>query len=199
MAANTLAAPYSFEETIKRSRFLAHAAPVGSAADAMAFLDAVADPAATHNCWAWRIEPEYRFSDDGEPGGTAGRPLLGAVEARDLDRVMVVVTRYFGGIKLGAGGLARAYAGTAAKCLGRAALVPVVRKSACSLEAGFEHSDAVYRTLGQFRVEVLDERFGPQGLQLRLSVADDDLAALGRALQDCSRGQAALQRLQPQP
>lgn len=194
---NTLAAPCRFEESIKRSRFLAHAAPVASEAQARAFLDSVAEPSATHNCWAWRIDPDYRFNDDGEPAGTAGRPMLGVLEARGLDRVMVVVTRYFGGIKLGAGGLARAYAGAAAKCLDRGESVPVLHKSICSLEAAFEHSDAVYRTLAQFRVEVLDERFGPQGLHLRLSVADADLAGLDRALKNCSRGQAALHERHP--
>ena len=63
------------------------------------------DPQATHNCWAWRINFQVRSSDDGEPSGTAGRPMLNVIERRQLENVMVVVTRYFGGIKLGVGGL----------------------------------------------------------------------------------------------
>jgi putative IMPACT (imprinted ancient) family translation regulator len=102
---STLAQPYRHLEAIKKSRFLALAAPVESTEQALAFLREVSDPAATHNCWAWRIGQDYRFNDDGEPGGTAGRPILQAVEGQGIDRVMVVVTRWYGGIKLGAGGL----------------------------------------------------------------------------------------------
>jgi hypothetical protein len=81
---------------------------------------------ATHNCWAWRIGGDYRSSDDGEPAGTAGRPILAAIDGQGFDRVMVVVTRWFGGIKLGAGGLVRAYGGAAAECLRTAPRVPLV-------------------------------------------------------------------------
>ena len=77
----------------------------------------IADPTATHNCWAYRIGSEYRFSDDGEPAGTAGRPILAAIDGQGCDQVVVVVTRWYGGIKLGAGGLVRAYGGCAAECL----------------------------------------------------------------------------------
>ena len=98
---HTLAAPCQFEETIRNSRFLAQAAPVASQADTLAFYESVADPAATHNCWAWRVELSGRSNDDGEPSGTAGRPILNVIEGRELDGVMVVVTRWYGGIKLG--------------------------------------------------------------------------------------------------
>lgn len=83
------------------------------------FLQAVQDLQATHNCWAYKVGAQYRFSDDGEPAGTAGRPILSAIEAQHLDRVMVVVTRYFGGIKLGVGGLVRAYGGWPRNVCGR--------------------------------------------------------------------------------
>src|SRR5690606_41573561 len=107
----TLSGTAQYEENIKKSRFLALAAPVASALEAMAFFanHHVAD--ATHNCWAYRIGQEYRFNDDGEPGGTAGRPILQAIEGQQCDRVAVLVIRWFGGIKLGSGGLVRAYGG----------------------------------------------------------------------------------------
>ena len=108
--AHTLAGPATFELEAKRSRFLARAAPVESPEAALAFLHEVADPQATHNCWAYRIGADYRSSDDGEPGGSAGRPILAAIEGQGVDQVMVVVTRWYGGIKLGAGGLVRAVA-----------------------------------------------------------------------------------------
>lgn len=113
-------------QEIRKSRFLAQAAPAQSAAQALSFLREISDPAATHNCWAYRIGQDYRFNDDGEPGGTAGRPILQAIEGAGVDRVAVVVTRWYGGIKLGAGGLVRAYGSTAAECLRRAERVPLV-------------------------------------------------------------------------
>jgi len=74
-------------------------------------------PKARHHCWAWRAGDAHRFQDDGEPGGTAGRPIFQAIEASGLDRVGVVVVRYFGGVKLGTGGLARAYGSAARRAL----------------------------------------------------------------------------------
>jgi len=110
----TLRAPVSVSQEIKKSKFLGHAAPVASEEEARAFLAGHSDLAANHNCWAWRIGQAYRFSDDGEPKGTAGKPILQAIDGQGLDNVAVVVTRWFGGILLGSGGLMRAYGGTAA-------------------------------------------------------------------------------------
>jgi putative IMPACT (imprinted ancient) family translation regulator len=81
----TLLAPSHYREEIRKSRFLALAAPVSSAEQAMAFLAAHSDTSASHNCWAWKVGQQYRFSDDGEPGGTAGRPILAAIEGQDMD------------------------------------------------------------------------------------------------------------------
>src|SRR5688500_15887909 len=114
---DTLAARAAHALEVRHSRFIVHAAPVQAPEAALAFLGEVADPAATHNCWAYRIGSEYRFNDDGEPAGTAGRPILAAIDGQGLDQVVAVVTRWFGGIKLGAGGLVRAYGGSAAECL----------------------------------------------------------------------------------
>jgi putative IMPACT (imprinted ancient) family translation regulator len=76
---STLAQPCRHQEEIRKSRFLALATPVESPEQALAFLREVSDPVATHNCWAYRIGQDYRFNDDGEPGGTAGRPILQAI------------------------------------------------------------------------------------------------------------------------
>ena len=105
---HTLTAPCAHQEDIKKSRFAAFAAPVSTVDEAMRFFAANSDPEATHNCWAYKIGQEYRFNDDGEPGGTAGRPILQAIEGQGMDRVAVLVVRWFGGVKLGAGGLVRA-------------------------------------------------------------------------------------------
>src|SRR5690606_26298290 len=113
----TLTGLATHQEEIKRSRFVALANAVQNPAEAMAFFAAHSVPEATHTCWAYRIGSEYRFNDDGDPGGTAGRPILQAIEGQQCDRVAVLVVRWFGGIKLGPGGLIRAYGGSAARCL----------------------------------------------------------------------------------
>ncbi len=97
-AKTTLQGPFSLEVEIKHSRFVARAAPVISPEQAQTFLQTIRDLNATHNCWAYKIGPLYRFTDDGEPAGTAGRPILSAIEGQGLEGVMVVVTRYFGGV-----------------------------------------------------------------------------------------------------
>ncbi|EOD8938871.1 IMPACT family protein, partial [Pseudomonas aeruginosa] len=117
---STLQGLAEYREEIRKSRFHTIAAPVADEDEAQAFIAAHRDASAGHNCWAWKCGAQYRFSDDGEPGGSAGRPILAAIEGQDMDCVAVLVSRWFGGIKLGTGGLARAYGGGAAKCLQQA-------------------------------------------------------------------------------
>jgi len=103
------------EITVKRSRFMAIAAPATDREAALAAVQAAraAHPDARHHCWAWQGRMSAGSSDDVEPAGTAGRPILGVIGHKALVETVVVVSRYFGGIKLGAGGLVRAYAGAA--------------------------------------------------------------------------------------
>ncbi|MBK8975784.1 MAG: YigZ family protein [Planctomycetes bacterium] len=128
----TLAGRARFEpEPIKGSRHIGTAGPVGDESEARALIESVRRelPKATHHAFAWRLAPdgtEHRCSDDGEPGGTAGRPILRQLEALGLLDVCVVVTRFFGGVKLGAGGLARAYSGAARAVLEHAEIVDVI-------------------------------------------------------------------------
>lgn len=93
-----LTGPASYEQIIKKSRFVATALPVGDEAAAKAAISSVSIDSATHNCWAWRIGALSRSFDDGEPGGTAGRPILAAIDGQACDGVVVIVTRWFGGI-----------------------------------------------------------------------------------------------------
>src|SRR5690606_19621295 len=94
----TLVSISTARQEIRKSRFVAAAGPVADEAAAKAFIAASSDPTANHNCWAWRLGQSYRFSDDGEPGGTAGKPILQAIDGQGLDGVAVVVTRWFGGV-----------------------------------------------------------------------------------------------------
>ena len=190
----TLKDPASFEETIRKSRFIAHAACVTSQAESLNFYESVIDPQATHNCWAWRINFQVRSSDDGEPSGTAGRPMLNVIERRQLENVMVVVTRYFGGIKLGVGGLVRAYSGSTAKCLDRAGVIELFPVSEYTIKAGFEWASSVHRQLGQFSAEKLEESYDNKGLILKIRCRETDYPKLATGLRDASRGQIVIFR-----
>jgi uncharacterized YigZ family protein len=184
---------------VKKSRFLALAAPVETPAQAMAWLEEIADRDATHNCWAYRIGSAYRFSDDGEPGGTAGRPILSAIEGQGMDQVMVVVTRWYGGINLGAGGLVRAYGGAAAECLRSAARRELVESVEAELACDFALSGAVHGILAAVTAEKLAESFDEQGLRLRLRLPAAMYPVLAGRLRDASRGAATLTMIETPP
>jgi uncharacterized YigZ family protein len=191
----TVAGPATYEFEIRRSRFVARAARVDALPDTLAFHAAAADPGATHNCWAWKLDQHYRSNDDGEPAGTAGRPILAAIEGKELDHVMVVVTRYFGGIKLGAGGLVRAYSTSAARCLDLAGTVMVEPRIDCSIQVGFEWTGQVYAALESCQAEKLDESYPDGGIHVRARIAASAFEKLAQTLRDATRGEARLRKL----
>lgn len=192
----TLAEPAGYEEEIKKSRFVCYAARADDPEEARLFLESVRDPNATHNVWAYKIGSNYRFSDDGEPGGTAGQPVLRAIEGHGLDHVIVVVTRYFGGIKLGAGGLARAYGGVAAECLRRARVLEVHPTGRFALELPYTDAARLYPLLVEHGVRKLGEGYAPERIVWEVEVRLDRVEALERALRDASRGEARLRPLE---
>ena len=177
-----------FEEEIKKSRFIGKATQVASSQEALAYLEQIREARATHHCWAYRIGQQYRFSDDGEPSGTAGKPILNAIEKQNIDKVMVVVIRYFGGIKLGAGGLARAYGGCAAKCLQRAHVAQIVPQTAIRLRAAFDHIGALYTLIEQYGAHKRQEVYTTAGLEIELRVDRTVCDQLVQALIDASAG-----------
>lgn len=190
MSLDTLAAPVQHVLDIKHSRFLAQAAPLDTVADAARFLQAVSDPDATHNCWAWRYGGDYRSSDDGEPAGTAGRPILAAIDGQGYDRVVVVVTRWFGGIKLGAGGLVRAYGGAAAECLRLAQRLPLVATTRLRVHVGFSDLSVLHHLLGACAATKLEETFDAEGAWIALELPASAAADLKTRLRDATRDRA---------
>ena len=126
----TLTAARHSELIIKKSRFIGCVQPVADRAAAQAVVDSLRreHPAAAHVCWALMAGGQSAANDDGEPGGTAGRPMLEVLRHHDLEGVLATVVRYFGGVKLGAGGLVRAYTDSIAQTLIDAPLVPLVRQ-----------------------------------------------------------------------
>lgn len=193
----TLAAACAFQEDIKKSRFAAHAAPVASVAEAMAFFAAHSVPEATHNCWAYRIGNEYRYNDDGEPGGTAGRPILQAIDGQGLDRVAVLVVRWFGGIKLGAGGLVRAYGGCAANCLRAGQYLDIVPTLRVSCRCGFAEQPLLRARLAPAGAQILEEQIDASGVTLLLEMPVEAEPGLARVAANITRGQSAWEVLRP--
>lgn len=190
--ATTLAERASHQIEVKHSRFLALAAPVASPEAALAFVQEVADAGATHNCWAYRIGAQYRFNDDGEPSGTAGRPILAAIDGQGCDQVAAVVIRWYGGIKLGAGGLVRAYGGAAAECLRRAARRELIVHAELDLAYPFEDTGAIHAALNAFGAEKTHERFDAGGAHVRIRVPASQLSALKAHLRDATRNRVRL-------
>ena len=182
-----------FEQEIRKSRFLAIACPVENEAEAKARLAEVSDPSANHNCWAWRIGQAYRFSDDGEPSGTAGKPILQAIDGQALDRTLVIVTRWFGGILLGSGGLMRAYGGTAALCLRAAAKTEYVERTSLSVSLGFSDLALVKARLAALPGLLIDEEvFHDSGARLFFRIPAERAEETSRLIVDLTSGRAEI-------
>ncbi|QJI34182.1 IMPACT family protein [Pseudomonas sp. ADAK13] len=190
----TLTGFCEFREEIRKSRFITLAAPIASPQDAQAFIDQHSDLNATHNCWAWKLGDQYRSNDDGEPGGTAGRPILAAIEAQDCDQVVVLVIRWYGGIQLGTGGLARAYGGGANKCLQAAERVELIKRVPLSCSCGFAELPLVKLRVAELGGLVTEEIFTANGVDLQLALGEAHIDTLQTQLAGLSRGRILLQR-----
>ena len=194
-AALTLQGPAQLQQEIRKSRFIAHAAPVEDADAALAFIAQASTRDATHNCWAYRIGSHYRFNDDGEPGGSAGRPILLAIEGQGLDGVAVVVTRWFGGIKLGVGGLVRAYGGCAAECLRLAQKVARVAQVTVRVDCDFGLAPLLHARLREFGASKRDETQSAEGVRLDLDLPAANVDAFTAFVREASRGRAQVRAL----
>jgi uncharacterized YigZ family protein len=181
------------EQLIKKSRFRAIAVAVDTEAAVKTALATHADPSANHNCFAWRIGTIYRMSDDGEPGGTAGKPIFQAMESRQLDRALVIVSRWFGGVLLGAGGLARAYGGTAAACLREAHLHETFETVTATVALAFSDLETVRsRLTASGSVSILLEEFDHEGCKLTVEFPERDAADLVLLIVNLTRGRSSL-------
>lgn len=181
-----------YEVEIKHSRFIVNAAYTANLAETLDFYEQVKDPAATHNCWAYRLGQNYRFSDDGEPASTAGKPILAAIDGQGFDQVMVVVTRYYGGTKLGVGGLIRAYGGSSSRCLQQAESETIIPSRRGVIRAPFSYTGPIHQSLNETGASRLDESFDSEGLVITIEIAEDAWSRLAEQLKNASRGEASL-------
>ena len=181
---------------VEDSRFIAEAYPIATEEEAEMQIESVRkrEHGAAHHCTAYRIgtsEDVFRYNDDGEPSGTAGPPILKQIDARGLTDTLVVVTRYFGGTKLGTGGLVRAYGDAAAAALEAAPVVEKVRRQAVQLRFDYDDTTPAEQALRQFDVEV-QERTYSEVTELVVGVPRSDVDAFLSAFTNAlgGRGEA---------
>ena len=179
----TIAAPAEAQYTDKRSRFLAFALPVRDAAEARA---AVADLQrryhdARHVCWAYMLgsaRTDFLSNDNGEPSGTAGKPILGQINSLGLSDVLVAVVRYFGGVKLGTGGLAVAYKTAAAEALQAAVIEERIMTADFRVSVPYADADVAMRYVREAGAQITAREYTAIGAVLTIAVRLDDEAAL---------------------
>ncbi|SAL28792.1 IMPACT family member YigZ [Caballeronia sordidicola] len=193
MPTYTLAAAVTAEIDIRKSRFIAVALPVADRAAAMLELDALRTrhPAATHVCWALLAGGESGMSDDGEPSGTAGRPILEVLRHHEVDGVLAAVVRYYGGIKLGAGGLVRAYTDAIATAMQRAERIERVALGLLEVEVDYSDEARIRRWIEQEGHALAEPGYGMTvSLSIQMPLAQRDTAA--DTIRDLTHGRAVI-------
>jgi uncharacterized YigZ family protein len=188
------------EESIRRSRFITTLAPAPNADAAHALIESVRQefPDATHNCWAFVAGAPgstiaVGMSDDGEPHGTAGRPMLEALLHSGVGEVAAVVTRYYGGVKLGRGGLQRAYSGGVRLALESAPLGERVARVVLRIGIEYPALEPLRRLAQELDVEVRSEEFS-DGVQLDVAAPETAVAAFEAGVAELTAGRARVER-----
>lgn len=189
------------EETIQRSRFVTTAAHAPTPEAAHAFVERIRDefPDATHNCWAFVAGPpgstaHIGMSDDGEPHGTAGRPMLTALLHGGVGEIVAVCSRWFGGVKLGTGGLGRAYAGGVKLLLDSLPTTEKVERVRLDVTVGYPDVDGLQRLMDDLDAAVEDEEYGAE-VRYRCAVPSPSVEAFEAGVAELSRGAARVERV----
>jgi uncharacterized YigZ family protein len=185
----TLATPVHSELLIKKSRFIGCVQPMADRATAQKVVAALwaQHPGARHVCWALLAGGQSAAVDDGEPSGTAGRPMLDVLRHQDLEGVLATVVRYFGGVKLGAGGLVRAYTDAVAQALLQAEKVPIVRLATLRCAVPYALEGLLRRELDAAGASLLTVTHG-EAVALCFSLPEDATAALQARLGEAGQG-----------
>lgn len=191
--------PSTAETKVRGSRFIGEALPVRDEEEAEAAIAGIRkrEYAASHHCCAYRLGPTgsiFRYDDDGEPSGTGGMPILRQIDARDLTYVLVVVTRYYGGTKLGTGGLARAYGGAAERALTAADVVTQVIFDRVHVSFEYDDTSPAMHTIEQFDARVVASQYSER-TDLTLDVPKSRVDAFADAFVEALGGRGDLERL----
>jgi len=187
------------EEVVRRSRFVTDIGRASTVQEAAAFVERVraVEPRATHHCWAYVVgtpgsTTQVGLSDDGEPHRTAGQPMLTTLLHSSVGDVVAVCTRYYGGVKLGTGGLARAYAGGVKHALDQLSTVRKVVRVPAEVTGDYADVDSLKRIFRQFDARVLGEEYGAR-VVFRCRVPELHWEALERAVGDATRGRGGVE------
>ena len=193
----TLQGPVHAEpDPIKKSRFIADGTPVAGLDEAKAFVESiqVRYPDAGHHCFAWRMgqgDLGFRTSDDGEPGGTAGQPILNHIDGARLLGVVFVVTRYFGGTKLGKGGLIRAYGGTAGEAIRTATIIEVQETERLTITADYADQGTIEGIIRGFGLGIEDAQYSER-VRLSIPVPVEEVATVRALLIEGTAGRVII-------
>ncbi len=189
-SALTLARPVHSELVIRKSRFIGCVRPVAGRDEARAIVEGLraAHPGAAHVCWALLAGGQSAANDDGEPGGTAGRPMLEVLRHQHLEGVLATVVRYFGGVKLGAGGLVRAYTDAVAQALLQAEKLPLRRTLQLACRLPYSLEGLVRRELQDAGATLGVVTHG-EAVEIAFSVGEDAAPALRARLDEAGQGQ----------
>lgn len=190
--ASTIFSSVDYELVIKKSRFIACIQPVADRASAQAVVQQLwaQHPDATHICWALLAGGQSAAVDDGEPSGTAGRPMLEVLRHHDLEGVLATVVRYFGGVKLGAGGLVRAYTDAVAQALQRAEKVPLRRLCTQQCAVPYALEGWIRRQLEQSAAVLLAVEHQTQ-VKMQWQIAEDAMQSLAARINEAGQGRVA--------
>ena len=197
---------------VKQSKFFAKVlGNIKNKEEALAFISEVSEPKASHSCWAFSLSDGYsRFSDDGEPSGAAGKPILLAIEGEEVTNCCVVVVRYFGGTKLGLGGMSRAYSGAARDCIRDAIeqnnnennnIIELIPKAKVSLVGSYSDAGIIYQLIGESEKRYTLVRLGEESTdsgELKVDinvdlVSDDAIQLLQERCSDLGAGRIKIQ------
>lgn len=179
---------FQCNKEIKKSVFQANAIPINSIDEGKLWLNKQRSIEATHHCWAMRVAPYAKYDDDGEPVGKAGRPILHVIEKLNFDCILLIVSRWFGGIKLGAGGLVRAYSVVTAECLRQAKSIEYKPQVKIRLLCSFKDHLLIRTRIVEYDAQLISERFD-QDVEIIFFVPLDVSQALCARLKDLTRGQ----------
>ena len=184
----------------KKSRFIAEVFPVTSEEEAMQYLEEARKRYwdARHHCWAYvlgRNPSAERMSDDGEPAGTAGKPILEVIRGRQITDVLVIVTRYFGGTLLGTGGLVRAYTASAAEGLKHSEIITRFHGFKLRIAADYTSLGKIQYLLAQRKICILESVYTDK-VELIVLIPDEEEGALYKEIMDGTNGQAVLEKEQ---
>lgn len=195
----TIDKPARTEIKIKGSRFIGETSLVNSIEETNRQLAVIRkrEHAATHHCYAYRVglfdELQFKYSDDGEPGGTAGRPIYDVITGKDITNILLVVTRYFGGTKLGTGGLVRAYSEASSKALNLSGIKENYLTESIKVELHFSFYDQLVKLINRFSAIQKNADFSDH-VSIELEVRKSKIDILTNAIIEITNGQAKIEK-----